>query len=211
MTNPIRAGYLFLGSHCHLVIGVYWFCRLFHDDPATSARFSHLDPRDRSHAPPCQSAVAGARCWPLAGHQVYRLPNGLGSACSRTTADWNSAGSKRRRGCGRRKERAYSGGGSASASGAFFGGRRGPDSHEVGMVECERKALGSDRTAHADEIRVDRLGFVGEPPARRMRATRRVFGVAGLSDRRPWCHHSCLRCVVVSTVKVSLDANVTTS
>ena len=36
-------------------------CRLFHDDPATSARFSHLDPRDRSHAPPCQSSSRPVR------------------------------------------------------------------------------------------------------------------------------------------------------
>src|SRR3954451_19743834 len=52
------------GSHRHVVIGVYWLCRLFHDDPATSARFSHLDPRDRSHAPPCQCPLAGptSRC-----------------------------------------------------------------------------------------------------------------------------------------------------
>src|SRR3954451_1861759 len=49
------------GSHRHVVIGVYWLCRLFHDVPATSARFSHLDPRDRSHAPPCQSAAGRVR------------------------------------------------------------------------------------------------------------------------------------------------------
>ena len=57
-----RASYvMFLRSDCHaVVVGMYWFCRLFHDDPATSARFSHLDPRDRSHAPPCQFFPARA-------------------------------------------------------------------------------------------------------------------------------------------------------
>src|SRR5689334_16849211 len=32
-------------------------CRLFSDAPATSARFTRLDPRNRSHAPPCQRPV----------------------------------------------------------------------------------------------------------------------------------------------------------
>src|SRR3977135_3271062 len=70
MTNPIRGGHLFLGGPCHLVLGVYWLCRLFNDVPATSARFPHLDPRDRSHAPPCQSAVG--RCvFPVSGASIW--------------------------------------------------------------------------------------------------------------------------------------------
>ena len=44
-----------------LLLAFIGLCRLFHDDPATSARFSHLDPRDRSHAPPCQILPRG-RC-----------------------------------------------------------------------------------------------------------------------------------------------------
>src|SRR3954469_10435980 len=66
------------GSHRHVVIGVYWLCRLFHDVPATSARFSHLDPRDRSHAPPCQCPPkrvpprAGACVVARGGRSFYR-------------------------------------------------------------------------------------------------------------------------------------------
>ena len=37
-----------------LVLAFHVGCRLFRDDPATSARFPHLDPQNRSHAPPCQ-------------------------------------------------------------------------------------------------------------------------------------------------------------
>lgn len=33
---------------------MYLWCQLFNDDSATSARFTRLDPRNRSHAPPCQ-------------------------------------------------------------------------------------------------------------------------------------------------------------
>ena len=66
MTGSARARYLnYLGSECHVVvIGICVWCRLFNDDPTTSARFSHLDPRDRSHAPPCQSSarLACSRC-----------------------------------------------------------------------------------------------------------------------------------------------------
>src|SRR6478672_7554417 len=49
MTNPMRAGNLFLGSHCHLVIGVYWFL------PALSRRSgdvgSLLPPRSSRSKP----------------------------------------------------------------------------------------------------------------------------------------------------------------
>ena len=42
-------------------------CRLFNDVPATSARFPRLDPRNRSHAPPCQ---VPHRCVSVARRQL---------------------------------------------------------------------------------------------------------------------------------------------
>src|SRR6266508_1997163 len=62
---------------------MYQCSRLFYDVPGTSARFTHLDPQDRSHAPPCQcppvrvgghhqgTAFRGGRLPEACGKRVY--------------------------------------------------------------------------------------------------------------------------------------------
>ena len=60
----VERRYLFLSSECEVVLGKCFLCQLFNDDLTTSARFSRLDPRNRSHAPPCQcrpDACEGSR------------------------------------------------------------------------------------------------------------------------------------------------------
>jgi WhiB family redox-sensing transcriptional regulator len=71
------------------------------------------------------------------------------------------------------------------------------------MVEREGQTRSPDATGRADEVRLDRLGRVTEPPARRVRATGSLLEVAGLSDRLPRVAHACPHSAAPRTIRTT--------